>query len=96
MKWLPEDDRKPPFGQAVLGWNECKSCLQKEKHVHNMRANGFPSHGPFLAMYHPPDPTVVNFYRSKGDHSWDWALLPHWSPIKPKYWAIIPTPYELS
>jgi len=77
----------------VWAWSECESCRDKKPHTHNLLARKIPIHGGFVATYHPPDVTLVEYRRSRGDNSWDHYLQPYWSPERPKYWQYIESPY---
>ena len=92
-EWILEQDEKPPYETPVLGWHTCESCRDNKEHRHNLLARSYPVHGPFIATYHKPDMTLVNYYRSKGDYSWDRYAEPYWSPIKPTHWKLIDSPY---
>ena len=93
-KWIKVEEDKPPFDEPVLGWKTCVSCRDNKPHMHNLLARAVPIHGPFMVVYHSPDPHLVAHYRKKGDHSWDHRLEPQWSPEEPSHWSKIENPYE--
>lgn len=96
MNWNLEEDKKPDFRVPVLAWHECESCKNGVPHMHNCLARPYPIHGIYIAIYHPPDMTLVNLYGKREHPSWDVLDEPHWTPAKPKYWRYVESPYENS
>lgn len=93
MKWISVKDENPPWDIPVLGWNTCEKCRDGVKHMHNLLARSVPIHGPFLAVFQSPDPQLVAYRQSQGDHSWDHWLQPRWSPEEPSHWMKIDSPH---
>ncbi len=93
IKWIKEEDDKPPFDIPVFAWHTCDSCRDNKPHMHNCLARGYPVHGPMMATYCDANMTIVNHYRQRGDHSWDHLAVPHWNPVKPSHWMKVESPY---
>lgn len=94
MNWISVNDRVPSYNIRVLAWNMCEKCRDKIEHSHDCLARSYPHHGCFIATYNEAKPHLVNYYRNKNDHSWDWAQNPYWSPTTPSHWMPLPEPPE--
>lgn len=95
MKWISVEEELPEIGVEVLAWNTCENCRDGKPHTHNCLYTGYPVHGPYIAKLCPPDLHLVQIYNKKGDHSYDFAKNPFWSPIAPTHWQEIRSPYEM-
>jgi hypothetical protein len=70
MKWISIKDKSPEKYEyyLVLARTECISCDKGESHTHKMN---YKQYRYDVARWSQKDMTVVNWYKAKGDNSWD-------------------------
>lgn len=74
MKWINVNDALPTEYQIwylVLAQAPCDKCDKEEDHSHKLNFTRFRYS---VAFWSPKDMHLVEWYRAKGDNSWD-----HWT-----------------
>jgi Protein of unknown function (DUF551) len=71
MEWISVKDKLPQeydIYYLVLSDSGCRECYTQEEHTHTLAYKQF-RYG--VARYSKANMHIVNWYREKGDNSWD-------------------------
>ena len=71
MNWISVKDRYPEqdgLYYIVLVDRSCEKCISNESHPHRLDFRQYSYH---VARWSQKDMHLVEWYKAKGDHSWD-------------------------